>query len=90
MFYKKLKTVFCCVDGRPESDKMGFEGDIIRTNRKMLFVNYVLCNRNKSLFVDDITIESGCLGNFLENLKERSAEAGKKGASLALKNPGKH
>ena len=70
-------------------------GEITTFNKKTgkeinrLFGKCVVCDRQKSMFVTDDTIETERLGSFCRNLGNVSAKVGKNIATNVIKNPGR-
>ena len=89
MSFQKLKSDSYCVGGRNRSATNNIYGDITSKCSKVLIGYCLNCNRKKSLTVNDITIQAEGLSSFFKNLGNYSAKAGKKLATIVLKNPGK-
>ena len=87
MAFQKLKSDSYCVGGRYRSATVKIYGDITSNCSKVLIGFCSICNRTKSMTVSDRVLKAEGFGNFFKNLWKISAEAGKKLATNALKNP---
>ena len=87
MSFNKFKSDSYCVGGRHRSSTVKIYGDVTSKGSKVLIGYCSICNRKKSMTVSDNTIKAEGLGSFFKNLGKISAEAGKKLATNALKNP---
>ena len=88
---QKFKTNSYCVGGKHYSGRKNIAGEITfnkKTGRdiKLLVGKCVICAEKKSMFVSDNTIKAEGLGSFFKNLGKISAKAGKKLATIALRN----
>ena len=91
---QKFATDSYCVGGRHRSGTKDITGEITINKKtgkdiKLLVGKCVICNRQKSMIVSDITIKAEGLGSFCKNLGKIIAKASKKLATNALKNPPK-
>ena len=94
MSSKKFETDSYCVGGRHRSGTKDITGEITVNKKtgkdtKLLVGKCMVCNRKKSMIVNDNTIKAEGLGRFFKNLGKISSKAGKKLATNVLKNPGR-
>ena len=94
MSSKKFETDSYCVGGRHRSGTKDITGEITVNKKtgkdtKLLVGKCMVCNRKKSMIVNDNTIKAEGLGRFFKNLGKISSKAGKKLATIVLKNPGR-
>ena len=88
MNYQKSDSY--CVGGRHRSaTKKNIYGDMTSEGSKVLIAYCSVCNRKKSMTVSDKAIQAEGLGSFFKELGRISAKAGKKLATIVLKNPGR-
>ena len=66
MSFQKFKNDSYCVGGRHRSATKNIYGDITSKGSKVLICNCSVCNRKKSMTVNDITIKEEGLGVFFE------------------------
>ena len=58
MSEEKIKNISFCPGGRHYSSTLSIEGDVAKTGRKLLIGKCVKCNRKKSMFVNENTIQA--------------------------------
>ena len=87
MSFQKTKSDRFCVGGRYRSSTVKNYGDITSKVSKVLIGYCSICKGKKSLTVSDNTIIAEGLGDFFKKFGKISAEASKKLATNALKNP---
>ena len=91
---QKFATDSYCVGGRHRSGTKDITGEVTVNKKtgkdtKLLVGKCAICNRKKSMIVNDNTIKAEGLGSFFKNLGKISSKAGKKLATNVLKNPGR-
>ena len=89
MNFQKFKTDSYCVGGRHRFGTAKINGDITTKASKVLLGYCSKCNRKKSMTVSDKTIQAEGLGSFFKKLGRISTKAGKKLATIVLKNLGR-
>ena len=71
MSFNKLKSCSCCVGGRHRSGTKKIYGDITSKSSKILIGFCSICNRKKSMTVNDNTIKAEGSGDFFKNLGKK-------------------
>ena len=89
---QNFKSDSYCVGGKHRSSTKNITVEITfnkKTGKEIKFLvgKCVICNRKKSMIVNDNTIQAEGLGDFFKNLGKVSSKAAKKLAKNALKNP---
>ena len=78
MSFQNLKSDSYCAGGIRRSATNNIYGDITSKCSKVLIGFCSICNRKKSMTVNDKTIVAERLSSFFRNLVKSSAKAGKK------------
>ena len=94
MGFQKFKSDSYCVGGKHRSGTKNITGEITVNKKtgkqiKILVGKCMICDKRKSMIVNDNTIQAECLGDFFKNLGKISAKAGKKLAKNVTRNPGR-
>ena len=91
---QKFATDSYCVGGRHRSGTKDITGEITVNKKtgkdtKLLVGKCVICNRKKSMIVNDNTLKAKGLGDFFKNLGKKGLNVSKKMAKNVLSNPGR-
>ena len=87
MSFQKYKSDTYCLGGRHRSSTIKTYGDITSKGSKLLIGFCSKYTRKISVTVSDSTIKTEGLCSFFKNLGKISPKAGKKLATIVLKNP---
>ena len=91
---QKFKSDSYCVGGKHRSGTKNITGEITVNKKtgkqiKLLVGKCVVCDRKKSMIVNDNTIEAEGLGDFFKNLGKKGLNVSKKLAKNVISNPGR-
>ena len=87
MNFQKFETNFYCFGGRHGSGTLKVHGELTSKVSKLIIGYCSICNRKKSVTVNDDTMKAESLGDFIKNLGKKGLKVSKNMRKTLVKNP---